>query len=67
MNIKLTSPISLPKCRLIASPAEAGTECWALSSDTYVKRAIADVTRTLAEVGQQLKSKVITPFEPIKH
>ena len=40
---------------------EASTECWALSSDTYVKRAIADVTRTLAEVGQQLKPKIVTP------
>jgi hypothetical protein len=33
-----------------------------MSSDTYVKRAIADVMRTLDEVGQRLKTKVTTPM-----
>jgi hypothetical protein len=33
-----------------------------MSSDTYVKRAIADVISTLEEVGQRLKTKVTTPL-----
>ena len=41
---------------------EEPTECWAMSSDTYVKRAIADVNRTLGEIGQQLKTKVTSPM-----
>ena len=35
---------------------------WAMSSDLYVKRALADVERELAEIGQTLKSKVSTPL-----
>jgi hypothetical protein len=37
-------------------------ECWAMSSDTYVKRSIADVERALEEIGQRLRSKVTTPL-----
>jgi Reverse transcriptase (RNA-dependent DNA polymerase) len=29
-----------------------GTQCWSISSGTYIKRAVADVQRTLGEVGQ---------------
>ena len=35
---------------------------WALSPDTYVKRAISEVERELANVGQRLVSKVTTPI-----
>ena len=41
---------------------ETGETCWAMSADTYVERAIADVKRTLQEVGQRLKTKVATPL-----
>lgn len=35
---------------------------WAMSSDTYVKRAIAEVERELAEVDQRLQTRVETPL-----
>jgi hypothetical protein len=38
------------------------TECWSMSSDTYVKRAVAEVSRTLEEVGQRLRTKIHTPL-----
>lgn len=37
-------------------------ECWALSSDLYVKRAIADVETELGQAGKGLKTKVPTPL-----
>jgi hypothetical protein len=40
---------------------DSGETCWSMSADTYVKRAVADVARTLNEVGQRLK-KVTTPL-----
>jgi len=36
--------------------------CWAMSSDLYVKRAIAEVERELAEIDQCLKKTVSTPI-----
>jgi hypothetical protein len=33
-----------------------------MSADTYVERAVADIKRTLKEVGQCLKTKVATPL-----
>jgi len=38
------------------------TPKWGMSSDLYVKRAIADVETELNKVGQGLKKKVTTPF-----
>lgn len=35
---------------------------WAMSSDLYVKRAIAEVERELQNMDQKLKTKVSTPF-----
>lgn len=35
---------------------------WAMSSDLYVKRALADVERELNEINQTLKNKVSTPI-----
>jgi hypothetical protein len=35
---------------------------WALSSDLYVKRAVANVEAELAELGQKLSTKVTTPL-----
>ena len=35
---------------------------WAMSSDTYIKRAVAEVERNLEEVGQKLSTKVETPL-----
>ena len=35
---------------------------WSMSSDLYVKRALADVERELAEIGQSLSNKVSTPL-----
>ena len=37
-------------------------EKWAMSSDTYVKRALADVEKQLNANGQQLRSRVSTPM-----
>jgi len=40
----------------------SGDKAWSLSSDTYVKRAVAEVERELSFVGKQLKKKVVSPF-----
>ena len=37
-------------------------EVWAMSSDLYVKRAIADVETELDKIGQKLKTKATTPL-----
>ena len=37
-------------------------QTWAMSSDLYVKRAIADVETELEKVGQTLRGKVSTPM-----
>lgn len=37
-------------------------ECWSMSCDLYVKRAVADVERALADIGQYLKNRVSTPL-----
>ena len=37
---------------------------WALSSDLYVKRAVANVERELTDVGERLSTKVKTPLTP---
>jgi hypothetical protein len=39
-----------------------GKEVWAMSSDLYVKRAIADVEMELSHIGQTLRNKVSTPL-----
>jgi hypothetical protein len=39
-----------------------GKTAWAISSDTYVKRAVAEVERELSYVGKQLKKKVVSPL-----
>ena len=36
--------------------------CWSMSSETYIKRAVKEVKRTLSEVGQRLKTKSVTPM-----
>jgi hypothetical protein len=41
---------------------EGPMKAWALSSDLYIKRAVAEVERTLAEVGDKLKTRVKTPL-----
>jgi Reverse transcriptase (RNA-dependent DNA polymerase) len=45
-----------------------GTEpvstCWSMSSETYIKRAVAKVKRTLSEAGQRLRTKSVTPMTP---
>ena len=40
----------------------SGEKAWAISSDTYVKRAVAEVERELNRVGKELKKKVQTPL-----
>jgi hypothetical protein len=37
-------------------------KAWAASSDTYVKRALAEVERELSYVERQMKSNVKSPF-----
>jgi hypothetical protein len=37
-------------------------ECWAMSSDLYVKRAIADVEQELAQLDRALRTKASTPL-----
>ena len=39
-----------------------GQKAWAISSDTYVRRAVEEVERELARVGKQLKKKVVLPL-----
>jgi hypothetical protein len=39
-----------------------GKTAWAISSDTYVKRAVTEVERELSYVGKQLKKKVVSPL-----
>ncbi len=39
-----------------------GEVAWALSSDTYVKRAVEEVERQLGQWGLQLKKKVVSPL-----
>jgi hypothetical protein len=40
-----------------------GRECWAMTSEQYVKAAIANVEATLNESGQRLPSKATTPMQ----
>jgi hypothetical protein len=39
-----------------------GNTAWAISSDTYVKRAVTEVERELSYVGKQLHKKAVTPM-----
>jgi hypothetical protein len=48
----------------IEGSADPTKHCWAMSSDDYIVRALKEVERTLAEVDQNLKSKVKTPMTP---
>jgi hypothetical protein len=43
-------------------PLPDGSVSWAMSSDLYVKRAIADVETELKHIGQGLRNKVPTPM-----
>lgn len=40
-----------------------GVECWAMSSEQYVKAAIANVETKLGEAGQRLPSRCPTPMQ----
>ena len=40
-----------------------GRECWAMTSEQYIKSAIAYVEATLNESGQRLPSKAMTPMQ----
>jgi hypothetical protein len=44
------------------SLAPNGRECWAMSSDLYIKWAIADVEKELAQIDRALKTKAPTPL-----
>jgi hypothetical protein len=48
----------------IEGAADLTKHCWAMSSDDYLSRTVKEVERTLAEVDQNLKSKVKTPMKP---
>jgi hypothetical protein len=48
----------------IEGAADPTKHCWAMSSDDYLSRAVKEVERTLAEVDQNLRSKVKTPMTP---
>jgi hypothetical protein len=39
-----------------------GQKAWAISSDTYVRRAVEEVGRKLEKAGKQLKKKVVSPL-----
>jgi hypothetical protein len=39
-----------------------GEKVWAASSDTYVKKAVAEVKRELSYIERQLKSNIKSPF-----
>jgi Reverse transcriptase (RNA-dependent DNA polymerase) len=40
---------------------------WAMSSDAYVKRAVAEVESKLEEIGEKLSTRVQTPLTPDYH
>ena len=40
-----------------------GAECWAMSSDDYVKAAVADVVEELDKRGLKLKGKISRPYD----
>jgi hypothetical protein len=44
--------------------ASGSLDCWALSSDTYVKREIAEMERKLESTDQKLRKKTSTPVSP---
>jgi hypothetical protein len=46
----------------IESSADPTKTRWAMSSDTYVKRAVADVERELMQIDERLATKVTTPI-----
>jgi len=48
----------------IAESDEPSKVRWAMSSGTYVKRAISDLEKELEAVGQHLKKRVTTPISP---
>jgi hypothetical protein len=43
-----------------------GEQAWALSSDTYVKRAVAEVERELALADKQMKKRVVSPLASLQ-
>ena len=42
-----------------------GYECWAMSSDDYVKAAVAEVVEDLEKKGLKLKVKAFRPFDSV--
>lgn len=46
----------------IGGPEDSAKLKWAMSSDTYVARAVADVQRELSQCGQCLQKNVSTPM-----
>ena len=46
---------------------DLGVECWTLSSEKYLKTAIQNVESKLAESGQRLPAKCVTPFSSHYH
>ena len=42
---------------------DLGSECWAMSSDEYVKAAVADVMEDLEKWGLKLKDKAYCPYK----
>ena len=46
---------------------DQGIECWTLSSEKYVKTAVANVKETLAQSNLTLPSKCLTPFTSNYH
>jgi Reverse transcriptase (RNA-dependent DNA polymerase) len=51
----------ISKYTLAPSNGDSTEVCWSMYADTYVKRAVADVSLTLDEVDQRLRTKVSTP------
>jgi len=44
-----------------------GRKCWTMSSEKYVKSAVANIEEKLAKSGQRLPSKCSTPFQSGYH
>ena len=44
-----------------------GTKCWTMSSEKYVKAAVANIDEKLSESGLRLPSKCSTPFSSDYH
>ena len=61
-NDKYAEPTDYLGATLVKMTTASGTECWTQSSDKYIMASIQSVEATLAEKGNKLPVKCVTPF-----